>query len=58
MADLKEAFQEIEKFNGKETENVNRWLQKVDGICACFDNNSDHDKLKRIPTKLGPEVFE
>ena len=58
MPEIKEAFQEIDKFHGSENENVEKWLQKVDGICECFDNISDADKLKRIPTKLGHEVFD
>jgi hypothetical protein len=58
MTGIKEAFEQIEKFNGTENENVDKWLQKVDGICACFDDIMDRDKLKRIPTKLGPEVFD
>lgn len=58
MTEIKEAFQEIEKFNGEENEDARKWLQKVNGICACFDNMTDQDKLRRIPTKLGPKVFE
>ena len=58
MLEIKEAFQEIDKFHSSENENVEKWLQKVDGICECFDNILDADKLKRIPTKLGHEVFD
>ena len=58
MPEIKEAFQEIDKFHGSENENVEKWLQKVDAICECFDNISDAHKLKRIPTKLGHEVFD
>lgn len=58
MAEMKEAFDQIEKFDGLETENVIRWLKKVDLICGCFENISDEDKLKRIPTKLGKEAFD
>lgn len=58
MSEIKEAFQEIDKFHGSENENIEKWLQKVDDICECFDNILDADKLKRIPTKLGHEVFD
>jgi hypothetical protein len=58
MSQIKEAFEEIEKFYGNEKENIEKWLQKVDVICACFDDITDEDKLKRIPTKLGPNVFD
>lgn len=58
MAEIKEAFEQIDKFSGNENENIDKWLQKVDGICACFNDVNDRDKLKRIPTKLGPDVFD
>jgi hypothetical protein len=58
MSEIKEAFEQIDKFLGDEHQNVEKWLQKVDGMCACFDDITDQDKLKRIPTKLGGSVFD
>lgn len=58
MSDIKQAFDQIEHFNGTEHENTRTWLNKVDVICDCFDGISEQDKLKRIPMKLGGQAFE
>ena len=58
LSEIKEAFEQIEKFFGNENENIEKWLHKVDEMCSCFNDINDPDKFKRIPTKLGPAVFD
>lgn len=57
-SEIKEAFSQIEQFNGTERENTRHWLNRIEVICDCFEGISEHEKFKRIPTKLGGEVFE
>jgi hypothetical protein len=57
MTEIREASEQTDKFDGNDNENVEQRLERVDIICDCFNDISDKDNMKRIPTRLGSGAF-